>query len=461
MSGMKYGLLLAWPILFIALPSRAAVRHYYIAAEDASWDYAPSGRDLIDSRPLPLPWGAQTRWPKTRFIEYTDATFSVRKPQPEWLGILGPIIRAEVGDEIIVDFLNRGRVPHSMHPHGLRYDKNNEGALYLPRGSGSQVMPGTRFTYHWFVDDGSGPGRGQLSSIVWWYHGHTDEPRETNAGLEGPIIVTAKGKANPDGSPKGVDQEFVASFMIFDELGGKPEGLFYAINGYIFGNLPGLVMKQGQRVRWYVMALGSETGLHSPHWHGKTVEDGTGHLDVAELLPGSTKAVDMLADNTGTWLLHCHVSDHMEAGMMATFTIYQPATRSCPIKLLSGSFWDLTDKFTIEVQNSSQKTIRSFTLLSEHLLAPQYLHRPFGDAEWTSNQPLQSGQQEPLEKNAYTPEKNKQILGWVFVPRAVVYDDGTTWKPQQEGECFQIFWRDREHPDLTVLPPLQVDLNED
>jgi hypothetical protein len=458
---MKPRLLVAGLILLLAVRASAATRHYYIAAEDISWDYAPSGRDLIDSRPLPQPWAAQTRRAKTRFVEYTDDSFSVRKPQPEWLGILGPIIRAEVGDEVIVDFLNRGRVPHSIHPHGLRYDKNNEGALYLPRGHGSKVVPGARFTYHWFADSGSGPGPGQLSSVVWWYHGHTDEPRETNAGLEGPIIVTAKGKANPDGSPKGVDREFVASFMIYDELGGRAAGLFYAINGYIFGNLPGLVMKQGERVRWYVLSLGSETGLHSPHWHGKTLDDGTRHVDVVDLLPGSATAVDMLADNPGTWLLHCHVSDHMEAGMMATFTIYQAGSRACPLKFSSGNFWDSPEKFSVAVQNSSQKPIRSFTLTSEHLLGPQNLHRPFTDATWASSAPLQPGQQQVLEKKAYGPETTKQILGWVLFPSAIIYDDGTTWKPEQEGECFQVFWRDREHPELTVLPPLQVDLNED
>ena len=37
----------------------------------------------------------------------------------------------------------------------------------------------------------------------------------------GPIVITAKGKAKPDGSPKDVDQEFIASFMIFDELMAK------------------------------------------------------------------------------------------------------------------------------------------------------------------------------------------------------------------------------------------------
>ena len=35
----------------------------------------------------------------------------------------------------------------------------------------------------------------------------------------------------------------------------------------------------------------------------------------------STATADMLADNPGTWPLHCHVGDHMHAGMLATFTI--------------------------------------------------------------------------------------------------------------------------------------------
>src|ERR1700745_1367828 len=48
---------------------------------------------------------------------------------------------------------------------------------------------------HWFADQGSGPGREQLGSVVWWYYPHIEEPTETNAGLLGPIIITAKGKA--------------------------------------------------------------------------------------------------------------------------------------------------------------------------------------------------------------------------------------------------------------------------
>lgn len=37
----------------------------------------------------------------------------------------------------------------------------------------------------------------------------------------------------------------------------------HGINGYVFGNLPGLDMTAGQRVRWYLMGMGSEVDLHT------------------------------------------------------------------------------------------------------------------------------------------------------------------------------------------------------
>ena len=158
---------------------------------------------------MPLIWDQKTAFTKTRFFEYTDTTFTKKKPQPEWLGILGPIIRAEVGDEIIVDFYNRSTRAHGIHTHGLRYDKKNEGGAYIPPGGGS---PSCRHPLHLPLvrRRRQRAGAGDVSSVVWWYHPHLDEPIETNAGLMGPIIVTAKGKARPDGSPKDIDQEFVA-----------------------------------------------------------------------------------------------------------------------------------------------------------------------------------------------------------------------------------------------------------
>ena len=453
----------------------AATRHYYIAAEDAVWDYAPSKRDLIHGAHLPMPWGQQTQWPKTRFIEYTDSTFSVQKPQPEWLGILGPIIRAEVGDTIVVEFLNRSIRVHDIHPHGLRYDKSSEGAHYVAAGPGSVVLSGARYTYTWLADDGSGPGLADPSSIVWWYHPHTDEPSETNAGLMGPIIVTARGKAKPDGSPKDVDQEFVASFMIFDELMAKFEsqphgmnrtfkrdpnddsGRFYAINGYVFGNLPGLAVKAGSRVRWYLMGMGGEQDIHTPHWHGKTVLFQNRHADVIELLPASTATVDMVADNPGTWLFHCQVTDHMEAGMMATYTIYPLAPNSCPVEFAAGDFWDNPKELSVTVRNTSKKTIQHLILTPGAFLSRMDLRTSL--TPWMSNTPIGPGQEQSLKANNFY--QSRGILGWALSPYQIVYTDGSKWNPQQSGECFHVFWRDREHPSLEALPPFQMEVSSD
>lgn len=430
----------------------ATIRQYYIAAEDVSWDYAPSGRNLMHGGTIPAPWRQQTRWNKTRYIEYTDDTFAVRKPQPEWLGILGPIIRAEVGDTVEVHFLNRSQQPHSMHPHGLRYDKDNEGAHYNPAGRGASVLPGGRYTYHWLADKGSGPGPDDPSSRVWWYHSHVEAEVEINAGLMGPILVTAAGKAKADATPKDADREFITLFMIFDEQHGADAGLFYSINGYIFGNLPGLTMKQGDHVRWYLLGMGSEKDLHSPHWHGKTVEYGKRYTDVVELLPASMVTVDMDADNPGTWLFHCHVLEHMANGMMATYTIYSPP-RSCPVDLLPAEWAKMRDTSEISLRNASAKPIRRVTLLSAYLISAQQL-QPLLVA-WFSPGPLGPGE---LQTIAFGKElfRGEEGLGVAFFPSSVIYQDGSEWKPDQLGECFQVYWRNKDHPALPALPPIQL-----
>jgi FtsP/CotA-like multicopper oxidase with cupredoxin domain len=330
----------------------ARTRHYYIQAEDVTWDFAPSGQDLVHGGPIPDPWTNSHVFQKTRYVEYTDAGFRTPKAQPVWLGVLGPVIRAEVGDTVIVHFRNNAPSgSYGMHPHGFRYTKDNEGAHYegvnsgQAPGAGAEVMYGESFDYEWIADQDSGPGPGDPSSIVWWYHSHINEPVETNRGLIGPIVITRRGAARQDGTPKDVDAEFVTAYFIFDELEGEEPGLMHSINGYIFGNLKGLVMHDGDRVRWYVLGMGNEIDLHSPHWHGKTVRVGGPivgrRTDTISLLPGIMVTADMKADNPGEWMLHCHVSDHVAAGMLTSYQILPgihnavPDARATPPSSLS------------------------------------------------------------------------------------------------------------------------------
>jgi hypothetical protein len=161
--------------LSVSHASAQTTRHYYLAAEQVMWDFAPT-----HGGPIPAPWTNSHKFPKVRYIEYSDSSFSVAKEQPVWLGVLGPIIRAEVGDTVIVHFLNRANGNYGIHPHGFLYDKDSEGAHYLGAGAGAEIPPGGKFGYTWIADAMSGPGPADPNSIVWWYHSHINEPAETN-----------------------------------------------------------------------------------------------------------------------------------------------------------------------------------------------------------------------------------------------------------------------------------------
>ena len=93
---------------------------------------------------------------------------------------------------------------------------------------------------------------------------------ESDLGLVGFIIVTDPRRARPDGTPNDIDREMAALFMIHDESGigaavkeaaeygnagmnmpqltwtqvqeQTEQGARHAINGFIFGNTPGLEM---------------------------------------------------------------------------------------------------------------------------------------------------------------------------------------------------------------------------
>ena len=334
-------------------------REYWIVAEDVLWDYAPSFPiNLITGEPFddaanvfvqPGPDRIGHRYLKALYREYTR-DFARRKSHPASLGTLGPVVTAAVGDTIVIHFKNNAQFPASLHPHGVFYDKANEGAPYADGTSGNAkgddaVPPGggTR-VYTWAVPERAGPGPNDGSSVFWMYHSHTDEVMDTYTGLMGPLVITAAGKARSDGSPADVDLSLYTMFLVFDEnqshyleqniqLAGDPgsidpededfieSNLMHSINGYVFGNLPGLTMNKGARVRWNVMGMGTEVDLHTPHWHGNTVLFHGLRQDVVELLPATTLVADMKPDDPGTWLYHCHVNDHIIAGMLALYKV--------------------------------------------------------------------------------------------------------------------------------------------
>jgi hephaestin len=341
------------------------VRTYYIAADVVDWDYMPGGADGIagitrtdtayfvtaGARPV------SSAYRKTVYREYTDDTFTTLKPRPpEWehLGFLGPVIRGAVDDTIKVVFRNNGDRPYAVHPHGVFYLKDSEGAPYNDETSGADkaddgVPPGGTHVYVWPVPERAGPGPHDVSSVFWMYHSHADEVKDANVGLVGPMIITGRGQARPDGSPRDVERELVTAFSQVHEedswhapanlawmpTGDRPrsnpsipQGFYpffvkFTINGFTHGSLPlrALTVRKGERVRWYVFSTTNDFDFHTPHWHGNTVTIDGMRTDVTSIIPMEMVIADMVPDNVGVWLYHCHVSFHLQEGMQVRYAV--------------------------------------------------------------------------------------------------------------------------------------------
>ncbi|XP_042335296.1 hephaestin [Sceloporus undulatus] len=336
-------------------PRYERVRTFYIMAQEIEWDYAPdrswelerhnhSAGERYGEVFLSHENGLLgSRYKKAVFREYTDGTFKTPKERnhgEEHLGILGPFIWAEVGDVLNIVFRNNATRPYSIHAHGI-VEKNN--------GGSGAATPGEIVTYQWDVPERSGPGPNDSTCVSWIYYSRVDPVKDIFSGLVGPLKVCRKGSLGLDGRRKGVSKEFALLFLVFDEnqswyleenvknygqekwnrsLGKDEEFMesnkMHAINGMLYANLPGLTMHEGDWVNWYLLGMGQEIDVHTVHFHAETFiyRSGKGYrADVVDLFPGTFEMVEMLAGNPGTWLLHCHVADHIHAGMETLFTV--------------------------------------------------------------------------------------------------------------------------------------------
>ncbi|XP_040486600.1 hephaestin isoform X2 [Ursus maritimus] len=344
-----------------------ASRIYYIMAEEVEWDYCPD-------RSWELEWHNQSekdsyghiflsnqngllgsRYKKAVFREYTDGTFKIPQPRTgpeEHLGILGPLLRGEVGDIITVVFKNNASRPYSVHAHGV---------LESSTGWPLAAAPGEVLTYQWNIPERSGPGPNDSACVSWIYYSAVDPMKDMYSGLIGPLTICRKGTLEPYGGRNDMDREFALLFLIFDEnqswyleenvatYGPQESGRvnlqdeaflesnkMHAINGKLYSNLRGLTMYQGERVAWYMLAMGQDIDLHTVHFHAESFLYRNGEsyrADVVDLFPGTFEVVEMVASNPGTWLMHCHVSDHVHAGMETLFTVLSQRERVSTITI--------------------------------------------------------------------------------------------------------------------------------
>ena len=135
-------LLLGLMIFYLVL-NTGPVRTYYIGIEEVQWSYAPGGNMCPNGNNNSYdafngPDGATDRigstYRKARYVQYTDETFRNKTAVADefaHLGLLGPVLRASVGETLRVVVRNDASFPFSVNPWGLRIGKASEGSGYV------------------------------------------------------------------------------------------------------------------------------------------------------------------------------------------------------------------------------------------------------------------------------------------------------------------------------------------
>jgi FtsP/CotA-like multicopper oxidase with cupredoxin domain len=180
----------------------------------------------------------------------TDIELIPGTTTPVWTyngSLPGPLIRAKVGDRVIVHFKNSLPEATSIHWHGLRLPNDMDG---VPGLTQPPIEPGGTFRYEYVAKDAG----------TFWYHPHINSAAQVGWGLYAPMIV--EDPADPE--VFGDELVLVFSDISLDEngqflpvdAGGEFGDLFGREGGVMLVNgkvLPRLKVRAGKQQRWRII----------------------------------------------------------------------------------------------------------------------------------------------------------------------------------------------------------------
>jgi FtsP/CotA-like multicopper oxidase with cupredoxin domain len=232
---------------------------------------------------------------------------------PSWTfnrTVPGPVLRATEGDLVRITLLNKGTLPHTIHFHGI-HPSSMDGVFEL-------VQPGESFTYE-FVARPFG---------VMPYHCHSmPTSQHIHNGLYGMMIIDPKQGRKP--------MRELAMVMSAFDLDRDGEAEFYAWNGRAFQYADNPVeLTLGQPVRMYVMNFFEEAMV--PHLHGNlyhfypsgTMLTPSEYTDVKTLSIAERGILEFQYDYPGTYMFQCHITEHMEEGLMGWFRVLEQSAQT-------------------------------------------------------------------------------------------------------------------------------------
>jgi FtsP/CotA-like multicopper oxidase with cupredoxin domain len=234
-------------------------------------------------------------------------------------GIPGPLIRADVGDELAVTVTNRLDHPTSVHWHGIALRNDMDGA----EPATPNIDAGADFTYrfssphpgtYWahphtgldadfglylpvIIDDPDEPGRYDAEWIVMlddWTDGIGKTPQQLYDDL--------RGNSKPAMGMPGMSGMAMSGVGTSALLGGDAGDIsypYYLINGRIPAAPTTFTAKPGQRIRIRIINAGSDTAFRvALAGHSMTVTHTDGYpvqlTDVDALLLGMGERYDVI-----------------------------------------------------------------------------------------------------------------------------------------------------------------------
>jgi manganese oxidase len=234
----------------------------------------------------------------------------------------GPTIQVNQGDRVRIILDNHLPEATSMHWHGFEIPNDVDGG---PGVSQAPIKSGGRFVYEFTLHQAG----------TFFYHSHM--AMQEMMGMLGAFIMHPKEPHRP------VDKDFAILLQEYAVLPSNvvPNSMnmefnWLTMNGKVGPAITPLIIRLGDRVRIRLINLGMDH--HPVHLHGHTFQvTGTeaGRIPESAWYPGNTvlvgvaqaRDIEFVANNPGTWMLHCHLPHHMMNQMSSNVGLMTRASR--------------------------------------------------------------------------------------------------------------------------------------
>ena len=161
---------------------------------------------------------------------------------------------------------------------------------------------------------------------------YSDQKPLRDRTLPPPKLLPANTMPEPDlDRAKRHDVRLEGGMMGGGGMRGMMSGMAWSINGMSASGHDMSPMLTLKRDKSYVLALRNETAWYHPiHLHGHSFRVITRNgqptryrewQDTVLVPPREAADIAFVADNPGDWMLHCHILDHQEGGLMSVIRV--------------------------------------------------------------------------------------------------------------------------------------------